>query len=160
MEERGATSLCSCVDLHRPDVFFASIGAPGSTSGLFEFRIDRCDCLLSASDQEAVDEGQECVFGQDVLGVRVAPWETQRDECIWLCFLLQGRVGPTDRPRKIIPWHELSPSVSLLMVRSSNSRGILPMLERDERGGQNEGAGWYRTSRSFQRKVARSSNRQ
>ena len=44
----------------------------GSKSGLFEFRIDRCDCLLSSSVQEAVDQGQECVFGQDVLGVSVA----------------------------------------------------------------------------------------
>lgn len=42
---------------------------PGSTSGLFEFNIDRCDCLLTSGVQEAVDEGQTCVFGQDMLGV-------------------------------------------------------------------------------------------
>eukprot|EP00752_Nemacystus_decipiens_P013014 g11513.t1 len=47
----------------------------GSARGLFEFRIDRCDCLLSAGAQEAVDEGQECVFGQDMLGVNIG-WKS------------------------------------------------------------------------------------
>lgn len=53
----------------RYTVFAFFLPAPGSTKGLFEFQIDRCDCLLSAGAQDAVDEGQSCVFGQDFLGV-------------------------------------------------------------------------------------------
>lgn len=36
---------------------------------MFEFRIDRCDCLLTSGAQTAVEEGQDCVFGQDMMGV-------------------------------------------------------------------------------------------
>ncbi len=66
----------------------------GSARGLFEFQIDRCDCLLSSGVQEANDQGQECVFGRDFMGVSVNCNTSL--ERVNNCFPLKG--GAQGRP--------------------------------------------------------------
>ncbi|CAM9772829.1 unnamed protein product [Pylaiella littoralis] len=57
----------------------------GASRGLFEFNIDRCDCLLTSGAQDAIDEGQDCVFGADLLGVTIG----------WKSFVVE-RASSTD----------------------------------------------------------------
>ncbi|CAM9453337.1 unnamed protein product [Hapterophycus canaliculatus] len=68
----------------------------GSTRGMFEFRIDRCDCLLTSEAQNAVDEGQDCVFGQDMLGVNIGWKSFVIDHAVSTEGCLDGWEGTTD----------------------------------------------------------------
>ncbi|CAM9912464.1 unnamed protein product [Scytosiphon promiscuus] len=68
----------------------------GSARGMFEFRLDRCNCLLTSGAQNAVDEGQNCVFGEDMLGVNIGWKSFVIDHAVSTEGCLDGWEGTTD----------------------------------------------------------------
>lgn len=144
-----------CGSVPPPRMFAVLDRVSGSARGLFEFRIDRCDCLLSASVQDALDEGQECVFGQDTLGVREHLGWSWRDTCA---------VGPpalrfyaiihrtTDNVFRAdlsspstTPWHTYIGSPwSREIIPNRKTRIMVEGRKREAKGarGRQEGRGW------------------
>lgn len=144
-----------CGSLPPPRMFSVLDRVSGSARGLFEFRIDRCDCLLSASVQDALDEGQECVFGQDTLGVREHLGWSWRDTCgvgppaLLFYAIIIGQptmfFGPICRPRRQIPWHTyIVAPWSRETMRTRKTTIVVEGREREAKGarGRQEGRGW------------------